>query len=119
MKTGPHSFTDVDGVEWHIVGPYEHVAGYALIRTADAVSLRPIGYLEAAGLSMPEEMSVDEYVACGEITISEGPEEFFEELDHIPPVPPLIPMIRAMERMLEEAGIEAKVTLDTTPLLSD
>lgn len=53
--TGPHSFTDEHGKEWRVVGPYEHVPGYAEIRRVedDVKSVRPIAVLGPAGLSMP------------------------------------------------------------------
>jgi len=56
VKTGPHSFTDATGIEWHIEG-YSRVCGAAYVdcRTEDgkALTVRPIAYLAAAGLSDP------------------------------------------------------------------
>ncbi len=57
MKTGPHSFLDATGVEWHITG-YSKSCGemYADCRSADgkALTVRPVAYLGPAGLSVPE-----------------------------------------------------------------
>lgn len=57
MITGPHSFTDATGVEWHIEG-YSRTCGAAYVdcRTADgkALTVRPVAYLAPAGLSIPE-----------------------------------------------------------------
>jgi hypothetical protein len=57
VKTGPHSFRDPTGVEWHIKGPSKVCGpGYVDAWSEDgkAVTVRPVAYLAAAGLALPD-----------------------------------------------------------------
>lgn len=90
--TGPHTFTDTEGVEWEITGPNKAAPTYANIVRTDGsgiTSLRPIGVLAPAGLSIPTR---DEKVSM-EVTIIDTGE---------PESPPLYPALAAIEEQLTE-----------------
>jgi hypothetical protein len=61
MKTGPHSFTDAAGIEWHIEGLSRVCSdAYVDCRSADgkAITVRPVAYLAPAGLSIPADAPI-------------------------------------------------------------
>lgn len=110
MKTGPHSFTDATGVEWHIEG-YSTVCGpsYVDCRSEDgaALTVRPVAYLAPAGLTIPEDAPKPERKATS--AEKSRAEKLYESM----PVKDLLddlaaePYITKSGRVLTDADIEA------------